>query len=118
MAWDLTQVARREVHRINENAESSMIRAGTAVLDAMQQHSMVPEVQKAGSRALFQLASGSASNKKSLYEKDAVNILLKSVENHREAARNFVRGLPRKAFTHVFTICVLAKDGKSFIRYI
>lgn len=77
-------VARREVHRINENAESSMIRAGKAVLDAMQQHAMVPEVQKAGSRALFQLASGSASNKKNLYQKDAVNILLKSVENHRE----------------------------------
>lgn len=102
MAWDLTQVARREVHRINENAESSMIRAGKAVLDAMQQHAMVPEVQKAGSRALFQLASGSASNKKNLYQKDAVNILLKSVENHREAARSS-EGIAKKKVSHLIS---------------
>ena len=87
-----------------------MIRAGKAVLDAMQQHDMVPEVQKAGSRALFQLASGSASNKKSLYQKDAISILLKSVENHREAARSS-EGIARKRLYTLFFMCSFSSSA-------
>ena len=63
-----------------------MEKARKAVLKAMQQHPTESTVQRAASRALFNLVSGSVENKMFFAKEQALSLLLQSVQRHEHAS--------------------------------
>jgi len=80
-----TKVA-RAARKIDIKDKGNTEMACEAVLKAMQQHPTESTVQRAASRALFNLVSGCGDNKLFFAKRQALSLLLKSVLEHDGAS--------------------------------
>ena len=80
-----TEVA-RAAHKIDIKDKGDMEMAREAVLQAMQEHPTESTVQRAASRALFNLVCGCVDNKVFFAKRQALSLLLKSVLEHDGAS--------------------------------
>lgn len=82
VAGHICQIVARAAHKIDIKDKGNMEMACEAVLKAMQQHPTESTVQRAASRALFNLVSGCGDNKLFFAKRQALSLLLKSVLEH------------------------------------